>query len=374
MAEDTAEGAAENGAEPGTAHRPGAEPPAGISLERLIEETLLGGPTTYDRTQVAERAGMPVDLAVRIWQALGFPTPPEDAVAFTEEDSEALRDIQELLGSEFVDEDMVLDLARAVGQTMGRLASWLGDVWLRQLADHLLAPGERGTDETVAAALLATRDLRPRFEHLLLQGWRRQLAAVGIRAMSTSAAATADPATGTARVSVGFADVVSFTKRSRRMDGQSLADFVEHFERSSAEIVTELGGRVVKTLGDEILFVADDPRAAAEIGLQILERGATDTEFPEVRVGLAAGEVILRLGDVFGTPVNLAARLTSVARPGSVLVDPELARALSDDRAYETRPLHSRSLQGLGKVRPWVLRRPSERSERSDRQDRDAGV
>lgn len=356
------------GARSGTPQEPGTSQEPNAALERMIEETLLGGPTKYDRQQVAAEAGITPDLAMRIWQALGFPAPPDDAIVFTEEDAEALRDINELLGSEFVDEDLVIDLSRAVGQTMGRLASWLGDVWVRQLADHMLKPGERGTDETVAAALLATRDLRPKFEHLLLQGWRRQIAATGLRAMANTAAATADPAAGTAWVPVGFADVVSFTKQSRQMDGQSLAEFVEYFEHNGTKVVTEFGGRVIKTLGDEILFIADNARAAADIGLRLTERGEQDPEFPQVRVGVAAGQVILRHGDVFGTPVNLAARLTSIAYPGSVLVDAELARTLADDQAYGTRELHARPLQGLGRVRPWVLRR-SGRSGRSDGED-----
>lgn len=341
----------------GTDTSPGSGTSANTSMERLIEETLLGGATKYNRQQVSARAGVEPELATRIWQALGFPEPPGDATVFTEEDADALHDINDLLDHEFVDEAMVLDLARAVGQTMGRLASWLGDVWLRRLADHMLQPGEPGTDETVAAALLATRELRPTFEHLMIHGWRRQIAAVGLRAMANTAAATADPASGTAWVLVGFADVVSFTRQSRRMDGQSLAEFVERFEQSGGRIVTEHGGRVIKTLGDEILFVADNARAAAGIALGFTERGANDASFPQVRVGLAAGEVILRHGDVFGTPVNLAARLTSVAYPGSVLVDTEFARAMEGDPAFETKGLHQRPLQGLGRVRPWVLRR-----------------
>lgn len=334
--------------------------------ERYIEETLLGGPLRYTSKEIEEVSGIPQEYALRIWTALGFPTPPEDERAFTDRDIEALNEIKQLLASDLVDEAMVLNLSRAVGQTMGRLASWLGGVWMQQLADLVPgavpgpgagagAGGEPIDDEMVAGVLAATGELRPRFEQLLLHGWRRQLAAAGLRAFSTSA--TSDPATGIAQLSVGFADVVSFTRLSRQMGGAELADFVERFEVTAAGHVAELGGRVVKTLGDEILFAADDPRGAAEIGLRISEACTSDPDLPQVRVGLAHGEVLLRLGDVFGTPVNLAARLTSAAYPGAVLVNSVIARALEADPAYDIAGLRPRPLQGLGRVRPHVLRR-----------------
>ncbi|XRQ09550.1 adenylate/guanylate cyclase domain-containing protein [Actinomadura welshii] len=324
-----------------------------------IEETLLGGPLRYARKEVETLSGVPDEYARRIWQALGFPTPPDDEVAFTDGDVAALREIKDLLGTELVDEDMVLQLARAVGQTMGRLASWLGDVWLQRLGE--LPAEEPAAADLVAAALAATEELRPAFERLLLHGWRRQLTAAGMRAAATTAAAQSDPAAGIAHLTVGFADVVSFTRLSRRLDSDALAAFVERFEVTTAEIIAELGGRVVKTLGDEVLFVTPEPGAAAEIGLRIAERFDADPDFPKVRVGLAYGEVIQRLGDVFGTPVNLAARLTATAHAGTVLIDSGLADVLREDD-YDVSALRPRPLQGLGRVRLFVLRRPRKRA------------
>ncbi|REE97447.1 adenylate/guanylate cyclase domain-containing protein [Thermomonospora umbrina] len=322
-----------------------------------IEEALLGGPLRYTSAEIEELSGIPLDLGVRIWRALGFPTPEDDHVAFTDQDMTALREIGELLESDLVDEDMVLQLSRAVGQTMGRLASWLGGAWLRRLGEDL-PPDEPITEDLVALALSATEELRPRFESLLLHGWRRQLAAAGLRSVNATAASTADPTSGVALMAAGFADVVSFTRLSRRMDGDELAEFVERFETTASEVIADLGGQLVKTLGDEVFFVADDPRIAAEIALQLAGRCESDPDFPQVRAGLAYGELILRLGDYFGTPVNLAARLTSIAYPGTVLVDRELAAVL-DGEGYDISGLRPRPLQGLGRVRPRVLRRPT---------------
>lgn len=320
---------------------------------REVEELLLGEPLLFTLRDVQEKSGVDMELGLRIWSALGFPTPPVDAAAFTEEDVVAMRTIRELLDHEYVDEEMVLQLSRGVGQTMSRLAHWLGEVWLERLAEHLVGPGVPVTDDTIAAALTASAELRPKFENLLLRGWRRQLAAVGVSALTGTAAATADPGAGTATLAVGFADIVSFTRLSRRLDADGLAELVDRFETETAAIIAEQGGRVIKTLGDEVLFTAPDAASGAEIALRISERSDSD-EFPQVRVGVAYGEVILRLGDVFGTPVNLAARLTAAARPGTVLAAPGLAAELS---GYSLRRLKPRSLQGLGKVRPSLLRR-----------------
>lgn len=186
---------------------------AGPRVPDDIEETLLGGPMHLTRREVEAAAGLSGDLAVRIWQALGFPTPPDDAVAFTDGDVAALREISDLLDGDLVDEEMVLQLVRAVGQTMGRLASWLGDVWLLRLS-ALLPPDEPVTADLVVTALESTEELRPAFERLLLHGWRRQLAAAGMRAAAGTASARSDPAAGLAHLAVGFADVVSFTRLS----------------------------------------------------------------------------------------------------------------------------------------------------------------
>ncbi|MFC0040687.1 adenylate/guanylate cyclase domain-containing protein [Actinomadura rayongensis] len=334
----------------------------GLTAQIPIEETLLGGPLRYTRKEVEALADVDEEYARRIWQALGFPTPPDDETAFTDGDVDALREIRKLLENDLVDEEMVVQLSRAVGQTMGRLASWLADVWVRRLSEEW-PEDEPITAEIVSVALEATSELEPAFERLMLHGWRRQLAEAALRtAAATVGPAAADPTVGVSQLTVGFADVVSFTRMSRRMDGGELAEFVERFERVAAEVIAEQGGRVIKTLGDEVLYAATDPAAAVEIGLRIAELCDTDPSFPRVRVGIAYGEVLQRLGDVFGTPVNLAARLTAIAYPGTVVVDGQLARAIKGAAGYDVSTLRSRPVQGLGKVRPRVVRRRTARS------------
>ena len=115
---------------------------------------------------------------------------------------------------------------------------------------------------------------------------------------------------------MGFADLVSYTRLSQRLEERELALLVDRFGRRSSDVIAGAGGRLVKTIGDEVLFVADTPAAAATIGLELAEAMAADPELPDVRVGIATGTVLTRMGDVFGRTVNLASRLTALAAPG----------------------------------------------------------
>src|SRR4029077_20848800 len=112
-----------------------------------------------------------------------------------------------------------------------------------------------------------------------------------------------------------------------------------------------------KTIGDEILFVADEPESVARIGLELVEERLRDVDFPELRVGLAWGPALARLGDVLGPVVNVASRLTSTSRPGRVLVDRALAEQLKDDDAFKLRRLRRTSVKGYRHLEPWNLRR-----------------
>jgi adenylate cyclase len=133
---------------------------------------------------------------------------------------------------------------------------------------------------------------------------------------------------------------------------------VEQFEALANDHVADSGGRIIKTLGDEVLFVADEPAAGADIALGILHGlESAESGLPSGRGGLACGLVLSRLGDVYGSPVNLASRLTSLARPGTVLVDRELAEALRGDPRFVLRRMRRRAVSGFEHLAPTLLRR-----------------
>jgi adenylate cyclase len=125
----------------------------------------------------------------------------------------------------------------------------------------------------------------------------------------------------------------------------------------ATEAVGDHGGRIVKTIGDEVLFQLDDPAEAALVALEMLERAAADHRLPELRCGLAYGPVVSRLGDVYGSTVNIASRLTSISRPGWILVDREMHDQLVDDARFHLRSRRPESVRGFSHLHPWRLRR-----------------
>ena len=172
---------------------------------------------------------------------------------------------------------------------------------------------------------------------VLEQVWRRHLQAAARRRLLRG-----DPEDGPGLV-VGFADLVGFTALAQQVSDEELAEVVDQFERLAYDVVVAGGGRVVKMIGDEVMFLVDDPVSAAEIALGLADASRDAAELSDVRVGLAVGPVIEREGDAFGATVNLASRATAIAYPGTVVVSPEL-RALLEDRPEYSLQEHAAAL------------------------------
>jgi adenylate cyclase len=216
-----------------------------------------------------------------------------------------------------------------------------------------LESGDDATGSRATAALQMVEHLNEPFEELLVYVWRRHLAAA-VGRIETLGANEED--LHTTQVTVGFADIVAFTALSNQLDHDRLGDLVEVFESRCADVVAGQRGRVIKSIGDAVLFVNEDPIRAYDTAEGIIAVIGRDPRMPDVRVGLASGSVAMRLGDVFGPPVNMAARLTAVARRNRVIVDRATAELLPDDQ-FETRPLPARPVRGFGLVEPVAVRR-----------------
>jgi adenylate cyclase len=198
-----------------------------------------------------------------------------------------------------------------------------------------------------------TARLGEQFEDLLVYAWRRHLAAA-IARMEAVRALDDDP--HTTDLSVGFADIVGFTALSNEVSRERIGELVEVFEARCGDVIARENGRLIKSMGDAVLYVNDDPMAAFTTAEGIINVIGRDPRMPDVRVGLATGGVVLRMGDVFGPPVNLAARLTQVARRNRIIVDHATADLLPADRV-ESRPLPARPVRGFGVVEPVAVRR-----------------
>lgn len=305
----------------------------------LIGHLALSGEPRYDQREVAELAGLPLDLTRRLWRSMGFPDVAEGERVFTDEDVEALSVASNLLRHGVLDPDVAVQVSRVMAQSIARIA----DVQIGIIEDR--GRSVEAVDELHAEALFNT-------PKLLEYQWRRQLQAAARRLVMRE---TVSPSTGS--VAIGFADLVGFTALSQQISTTELAEIVDRFVSLANDTVARLGGRLVKTIGDEAMFIVDDPAQGVEIALTLAERYADDESLSDVRVGVASGPVLPREGDYYGPVVNLASRIVGLALPGSVVVSEDVHDALVDDESLRWRSLRPRGLKGIGRVRLWRVRR-----------------
>ena len=335
----------------------GADVDLGVPADvaRAMEAFLLGQEPSLTRVQVAERAGVPLDLAVTLWHQMGFPHHDDEDVAFAESDVEALRLSRDLVEIGILPPESQAALVRTWGRSYARLAEWQTTL--------LAGLAVEGGDPAATLTELAT-DVLPRVEALQTYVWRRHLASAAQHLLTDTGSLTETET----RLSVCFVDIVGYTTQSRSLDGAELVAWVDRFEQDTTTLVVDHAGQVIKTIGDEVLFTVADPAAAVSVALTLTARGEDpDDPFPAVRAGIAHGDVVRRLGDVFGSTVNAASRLTSSARPGTVLVDAGVHAALAgeedaphDGSTWRWRRVRRVSAKGFHHLEAWRVRQRSD--------------
>ncbi len=343
-------------------------PPTGVmSAERLaikaLEARLLGGERKLRRREVAAGAGVSILSARKLWRALGFPNFGDDDVAFTERDQAALSTILDLVRAGILTEEAAISVTRSIGQMTDRMVVWQIEALVEDMVQ------EQGIPDAVARKQLVGQlpALVDSLEEILVYSYRRQLnagvqrlavrAEAGLQASEEGREGDEDDSPLPLARAVGFADLVSYTSLSRRMNEKTLAQMVQRFENKCAEIISVGGGRLVKTVGDEVLYIAETPAAGAEISLALAQAFTEDEILPQARVSMVWGRILSRLGDIYGPTVNLAARLTTLAQPGTVLVDAMTAAALGQDERFVLVPQKSENVRGFGEIHPVMLAR-----------------
>ncbi len=320
-----------------------------------LQQRLLGDVIGTGRAEFAAAANLDVDLVASFLHALGFLVAQSDSAQYFEADLAAITAVTGLIEQGRLDQDLALAMTRAVARTTDRLTVWQTDLVAESLLTHGAAQADGGLDATTALRVAEQlTESAAAFEPLLIFAWRRHLLASLTRLVSD--ASPEDGASGPTRV-VGFADLVNFSAMVRRATQKELAAMVMRFEQLASDIVTAHGGRVIKTVGDEVLFANTDPLAGSATALDLVAAMAEEKVLPQVRVGLAYGPVLSRLGDVFGTTVNRAARLTGLAQAGGVLADEALAARLTEVSGFQVTPTRRRHLRGVGMVTPAVITR-----------------
>jgi len=315
--------------------------------DTLLELTrsLIGEPQ-FTPTDVAARAGVDLDLARRFWRAMGFPPTADDERTFAQSDIDVLRVAYQLSERGVADPGLQLQITRVAGQALARIAEAQVTAALESKPLATLLDADFASIPTFTPTVL------PMLELFLTYTWRRHLLA----AASRQAAAASEATEGSKQVTVGFADMVGFTGISQNLSERELAAFVDRFEALVYDHVPERGGRVIKMIGDEVMFAVDDVGAVAEIAFGLVT-AHSDRPLPPLRVGLALGPVLVWQGDLFGSTVNLASRLVNAARPGTILVSEETAGQLQNTPDLTLRPIRGIELKGIGRLKVFALRR-----------------
>jgi len=267
----------------------------------------------------------------KLWLALGFPPAGDDAL-FSDQDVDVLR---VFLTSGSIS-DYSLHEMRVISASLARVA----EVFVDEVWDAHRSAGQTERD---ALSAMAGVDL-DRLERILMYLVRRHLVAGFYRRSALHDQTMRD---GAPSMAVGFADLAGFSTLSQAMSTVELAELLVAFERTAYDLVVELDGRVVKTLGDGVLFTAESPLAAARIALRMAGLG---DHLPPVHVGLGWGPVLIRQGDCFGPTVNLVSRLVGCAADGEVVIDTAMAEALATEPRFSVVALGEQDVKSFGAV------------------------
>ena len=275
-----------------------------------------GGDLT--RRELAERAGLQEETVRRLWLAAGFADPGPDLPIATEADTAVFQGFGAAVS--LFGEDTAFQLTRVVGTAMAKVADAIVSAFVTNVGPEAMASDPSGL--ALVRANLESASYMPFLVSAMDQLLRMHLVA----ASRTSP----DVKFGyeTQRLVVGFVDLVGSTALSEQVDIAGLGAALGEFETTASDVVVAAGGRVVKLIGDEIMFVAASIDAACGIALELADAFRAHPVLPPIRAGLAFGDVLVQGGDCFGPVVNLAARAVSEAQANEVLVDPALQAAL----------------------------------------------
>jgi len=288
-------------------------------------------------SELAAALGMPAERIERLRLAAGLPPSEPDAPVFTPDDAAMLRTFQ--LGAELFGEPFVLPFVRVVGSALARVAEAAISLYLVNVERPLVeaSASEVSLAQANLDAMHSLNSIPPVLEAL----FRAHLE----NAIRRSRQARAHAGSDLAQMTVGFVDLVGFTPLSRQLASRELGVLVDDFETLAIEVTTARDGRLVKIIGDEVMFVAVEAARACDIALTLIERfGASASVTP--RGGLASGALLMRGGDYYGSIVNLASRIADLAVPSEVLVTAEVV-AQADAKDLHFEPAGRRMLKGF---------------------------
>jgi adenylate cyclase len=298
----------------------------------------------YTAAQVTELAGVELESMERARRAMGLPIPEPDEAVYSEAEVNSARMLRLAREIGIADDD-VIELLRVLGRGMSHAAEALRAMPFKPVVKPGISEQElaRGYAEAVTRMYPL---VDPLLSNVLLLHLRTGTQIEVMNALERSGGRLP----GAREVSVCFADLVGFTRLGEEVPPEDLGRLAVRLEVITSEVV-RAPVKLVKTIGDAVMLASPEPEALLEAGLGLLEvADAEGHDFPQLRVGSAHGVALNRAGDWFGRPVNLASRITQVARPGSLLAEREL-RACAPE-LYRWSYAGERRLRGVSEPVP----------------------
>jgi adenylate cyclase len=290
-------------------------------LVLLPVDRVLGG--THTAREIEQETGLPASLLIRMRRLTGLSEPDPDDRVFSDDDIEAARATRQFIEAGF-DEEQIMEVTRVLGEGMARLAATITAAFV----ETFLRPGDSEDDVAQRFATLSEQ-LTPTTAPILTAAFKAHLRASVERGMLGRAELEAGDAASEQQLAVCFADIVGFTRLGGQIEVQELGSVAGRLARLAAS-VTKPPVRLIKTIGDAAMFVSEEPRPLVEVALALVE-AVEEEGLPSLRAGIAYGPALIRAGDYYGHSVNLASRVTGIARPGSVLCTQEVRDAADGD-------------------------------------------
>jgi adenylate cyclase len=266
---------------------------------------------------------LPARTLLRLRRVLGLPDAEADDHVFGDEDIEMARATRKFLDLG-LEEKALAEITRVLGEAMARLAATTAAAFV----ETFLEAGDSEYDVAMRFTKLA-EELTPTIHPILTATYTAHLREAVRRGVISRTEREAGSVAGAQKMTVCFADLVGFTRLGSELAADELGSVAGQLAEHASE-VAEPPVRLVKTIGDAAMFVSTDPGALVAAALALCH-AIEEAELPAVRAGLAYGPALQRAGDYYGHAVNLASRVTGIARPGSVLCTREIHDAVPDD-------------------------------------------
>jgi adenylate cyclase len=313
-------------------------------LTLLAVERVLGG--RYSANEVEDKTGFPAKTLLRLRRILGLPEAGPDDRVFGDEDIEMAQSTRKFLDVG-LREDQIAEITRVLGEAMARLAATTAAAFV----EAFLKPGDDEYELSMRFAQLA-EEMTPTIHPVLSAAYTAHLREGVRRGVISRTEREAGSLAGAQEMAVCFADLVGFTRLGSEVAADQLGSVAGRLAELASD-VAEPPVRLVKTIGDAAMFVSPDVPALVSAALALC-KAIDEAELPTVRAGIAYGPALQRAGDFYGHSVNLASRVTGIARPGSVLCTKEIRDAAEDQFDWSNAGKHK--LKGVGSAQLYRAR------------------